>query len=211
VDQHGTVIATYTYDVLGRRIEIKDSGAQTWTVFNGTSADADPYADFNGSESVTVRYLFGPAVDAILAWTSSSGTTAWYLTDQLASVRYIEDTSGNVLDEITYDAFRNIVSQSDSSYADRFMFAGMQFDSTTGISNDHALYYDAATNRFMSQDPEGFAAGDDNLYRFVTNDPTARVDPSGMQDMAGVGLNLQWFLRDFLCLSDSGIAICADG
>ena len=47
VDQYGTVIATYTYDALGRRIGIKDSGTQTWTVFNGTSADANPYADFN--------------------------------------------------------------------------------------------------------------------------------------------------------------------
>ena len=47
VDQHGTVIATYTYDVLGRRIGIDDSGTQTWTVFNGTNADANPYADFN--------------------------------------------------------------------------------------------------------------------------------------------------------------------
>ena len=35
------MIATYTYDVLGGRIEIKDSGTQTWAVFNGTSADAD--------------------------------------------------------------------------------------------------------------------------------------------------------------------------
>jgi RHS repeat-associated protein len=184
VDQHGTVIATYTYDVLGRRIGIKDSGTQTWTVFNGTGVDANPYADFNGSGSVSVRYLFGPAVDAILARTSSSGTTAWYLTDQVGSVRYIENTSGTVLDGITYDAFGNIVSQTDSSDGDRFMFAGMQYDAATGIYYDHARYYDAAIGRFMSQDPESFTAGDTNLYRYVGNDPTADVDPSGMQEKA---------------------------
>ena len=77
VDQNGTVVATYTYNALGQRIGVDDSGTQTWTVYNGTSADANPYADFNGSGSVKMRYLFGPAVDAILARTDSSGNTAW--------------------------------------------------------------------------------------------------------------------------------------
>ncbi len=103
VDQNGTVIATYTYNALGQRIAIDDSGTKTWTVYNGTSADANPYADFTSSGAVSVRYLFGPAVDQILARTSSSGTTAWYLTDQLGSVRFIEDTSGDVLDAISYE------------------------------------------------------------------------------------------------------------
>jgi RHS repeat-associated protein len=118
-------------------------------------------------------------VDAILARTGSSGTTAWYLTDQVGSVRYIENTSGTVLDGITYDAFGNIVSQTDSSDGDRFMFAGMQYDATTGIYYDHARYYDAAIGRFMSQDPLGFSAGDANLYAYCANDPTNATDQSG--------------------------------
>ncbi len=168
VDQHGTVIATYTYNALGQRITIDDSGTKTWTIYSGTSADANSYADFTSSGTVSVRYLFGPAVDEILARTSSTGTTAWYLTDQLGSVRYIENTSGTVLDAVTYDAFGNITSQTGSSYADRFMFAGMQYDTTTGLYYDHARYYDSTIGRFMSQDPKGFAAGDRNLYRLFS-------------------------------------------
>ena len=117
--------------------------------------------------------------------TSSSGTTAWYLTDQLGSVRFIENTSGTVLDAITYDAFGNITSQSDSAYGDRFMFAGMQYDATTGLYYDHARYYDAAVGRFMSQDPKGFAAGDTNLYRYAGNEVTTLTDPSGLDDRFG--------------------------
>ncbi len=60
------------------------------------------------------------------------------------------------------------------------MFAGMQYDATTGLYYDHARYYDAVIGRFMSQDPKGFAAGDTNLYRYVGNDPTGLNDPSGM-------------------------------
>ena len=58
----GTIVATYTYNALNQRIGVKDSGTQTWTVYDGTSADANPYADFNGSGSMTERYLFGPGV-----------------------------------------------------------------------------------------------------------------------------------------------------
>ena len=58
----GTVVATYTYNALDQRIGVKDSGTQTWTVYDGTSPDANPYADFNGSGSLTERYLFGPGV-----------------------------------------------------------------------------------------------------------------------------------------------------
>jgi RHS repeat-associated protein len=80
------------------------------------------------------------------------------------------------------DAFGNIVSQTDSAYADRFMFAGMQYDATTGLYYDHARNYDSVIGRFTSQDPLGFAAGDTNLYRYVGNAPTDGTDASGEDD-----------------------------
>jgi hypothetical protein len=42
----GTMVATYSCDAVGRHLGIDDSGTQTWTVFNGESDDANPYADF---------------------------------------------------------------------------------------------------------------------------------------------------------------------
>ena len=89
-----------SYNALNQRIGIDDSGTQTWTVYDGSSADAKPYADFNGSGTLTERYLHGPGVvngavvDELLARTSSGGTTAWYLTDKLGSVRDIVSSSG---------------------------------------------------------------------------------------------------------------------
>ncbi len=58
--------ATYTYDALDRRIGFDDNGTQTWTVYNGSSADANPYADFNGSGTLLTRYVSGLAVDETL-------------------------------------------------------------------------------------------------------------------------------------------------
>ena len=150
---------------LGRQIGVDTNSTQRWTVYNGSSADANAYADFNGSGSVTTRYLYGLAVDQIIARTSSSGVTAWYMTDQLGSVRDVVSTSGTVLDHIVYGSFGNIISQTNSSNGDRFLFTGMEYDATTGMYYDHARYYDPTTGRFVSQDPKGFAAGDANLYR----------------------------------------------
>ena len=88
VEQAGTVIATYTYNALDQRIGIQESGGRTWTVYNGISADALPYADFNGSGTLLTRYVSGPGMvngavmDELLARTSSGGTTAWYLDRQ---------------------------------------------------------------------------------------------------------------------------------
>ncbi len=155
----GTVMATYTYNALGQRIGIDDSSAQTWTVYNGTSPDANPYADFNGTGGVTVRYLDGLAVNELFARTSSGGNLAWYLTDQLGSVTDLVSSSGTDLDHIVYDPYGNIVTETDSSNGDRFKFAGIEYDSTTGIYYDHARYYDAAIGRFMSQDPAGSRPG----------------------------------------------------
>jgi RHS repeat-associated protein len=215
----GTVVATYTYNALNQRIGVKDSGTQTWTVYNGASADANPYADFKGSGSLTERYLFGPSVvngavvNGILARTSSGGTIAWYLTDKLGSVDNIVDTSGNVLDTIVYDSFGNIVSESDAANGDRFKFAGMQYDATIGQYFDQARWYGSASGRFFSLDPKGFAAGDSDLYRYVGNAPTNMTDPSGMD---GTGVAVMAGSAGFLqaaavavVLSQSGTTIAA--
>ena len=168
------------YNALDQRIGFKDTGTQTWTVYDGKSPDADPYADFNGSGSPTERYLFGPGVvngavmPVILARTSSAGTTAWYLTDNLGSVRDIVSASGTGLDHIVYDSFGNIVTETNVANGDRFKFAGMQFDATTGQYYDHARPYGSGIGRFLRSDPLEFAAGDTNLYRYVGNQPSAR-------------------------------------
>ena len=180
MDINGTMAATYTYDALGRRIGIDDSGTQTWTVYNGKTADDNPYADFNSSAGLKMRYVDGLAVDEVLGQTDSSGNVDWYLTDQLGSVVELASTTSGALDEIVYDPYGNVVTQTNAANADRFMFAGMEYDSTTGLYYDHARYYNSVVGRFVSQDPISFAGGDANLYRYVSNAPTGATDSSGL-------------------------------
>lgn len=48
-----------------------------------------------------------------------------------------------------------------------------------GLRYYRARYYDANIGRLISEDPIGFEGGG-NFYRYVSNDPTALSDPSGL-------------------------------
>src|SRR5690606_16406876 len=42
-------------------------------------------------------------------------------------------------------------------------------------------FYDPAAGRFVTQDPIGFKAEDNNFYRYVGNNPVNEIDPSGLE------------------------------
>jgi RHS repeat-associated protein len=139
------------------------------------------YADFDGAGALKERYLYGPAIDELLARTDSGGTSAWYLTDRLGSVRDIANTSGTVIDHLAYDSFGSVMSETVPANGDRFKFTGREYDVTTGQYDLRARYYNPATGRFLNVDPMGFGASDANLYRYVSNNPITSVDHLGTQ------------------------------
>ena len=133
------------------------------------------------NNTITTRRLFLGSSDAIVARiTAATGAAAWYLTDRLGSVRAITDATGAVQDQITYDGFGNVISETNPSFGDRYKFTAREFDSVTGLQYNRARYYDPAIGRWTSQDPLGFDGGDRNLYRYVFNNPTNRTDPAGL-------------------------------
>ena len=181
----------FTYDALNRRIaKTVDSdgagpaAAETTTfVYDGGHV----WADADESGSITARYLFGDSTDEILARHRPADGTAWYLTDQLGSVHVITDAAGSVLDEITYDSFGNVITETNPSAGDRYRFTGREFDQETGLYYYRARYYSSTLGIFISQDPLGFRAADTNLYRYVGNSPLAFTDPSGLTAVVAYG------------------------
>ena len=106
---------------------------------------------------------------------TGSGSTAavgWYLTDKDGSVQVVTNATGQAADQVTYDAFGNITSETSPSAGDRYKFDGREFDSADALEYNRARYYDPTTGRWISQDPLGFSAQDVNLYRYVGNQPT---------------------------------------
>ena len=142
----------------------------------------------DGEGQVTNRYLWGPAVDQILAdeqvQHDGTGEVLWPLTDHLNTVRdlavYAPQTDvTTVVNHIVYDAFGRVTGQTDASVTTLFGFTARPFDSATGLQNNLNRWYDAETGTWISVDPMGFAAADTNLYRYVGNGSTIVADPTG--------------------------------
>ena len=151
------------------------NGTTTWTVYDGQNT----YADFSGAGTLKTRYLYGPAIDELLARTDSGGTTAWYLTDRLGSVRDLASTSGAALDHLAYDAYGNIVSESNPTNGDRFKWTAREWDGTTGLQFNRHRYYAPSVGRWTQLDPIGFRGGDSCMFRYVFNQSTGMLDPQG--------------------------------
>ena len=60
------------------------------------------------------------------------------------------------------------------------------------LKQDHnttARWYDVI-GMWLSEDPIRFEAGDANLYRYVTNQPTNKTDPSGLDDFFAIAFDV---------------------
>ncbi|GAB6184544.1 RHS repeat-associated core domain-containing protein [Thermopirellula anaerolimosa] len=111
---------------------------------------------------------------------------AWTLTDHLNTVRDIakfdpQTGATTVVNHLVYDAFGNVTSESNPAVDSLFLFTARPFDGDTGLQNNLNRWYDPAVGRWLSEDPIGFAGGDNNLYRYVENAVLLRRDPKGLE------------------------------
>jgi RHS repeat-associated protein len=180
-----TLTVSYTYDVLGERVEQdKWKGSGGGTVKTRFAYDgANIWADTDTSNNVLARYLYGDGADQILAHSVATGQTnagvAFYLTDLLGSVRDLENTSQTLIDHLDYSAF-GIVTETSAASGDRNKYEGQWDETDIGFVLTPARPDSPSLGRFVITDPTGFGAGDSNLYRIVGNDPTNATDPSGL-------------------------------
>ena len=137
--------------------------------------------DFNGSGSLTMRYLWGPT--GIVARQTSGGTVSWYLADHLGTVRDLINNSGSIIDHVDFSAFGTVLGETSPTSGDRMTgFAMLERDTVTGLNLAVYREENPGTGRWDSQDPLGFGAGDSNLYRYVGNTPSDSQDQMGLAD-----------------------------
>jgi RHS repeat-associated protein len=139
------------------------------------------YLDLDGSNSVQMRYIRGDGANELVARIDGSNVVNWYLTDRQGNVRDIIDNSAASMDSITYTAFGDIATQTNSANLGRFAAQGRQFDTGTRLLQADWRFLNVLTGQWIQLDQSGFAAGDPNLYRDVGNNPINAADPSGLQ------------------------------
>ncbi len=178
------------YDVFNNLIGTIVNGVpQTWTVWNGSN----PYLQFDGSGNLTVRYITDPnAANEFFSQVGATGVTEWLLRDQLNSIRMVVDDSGNVLDQINYDSYGNVVFQSNAANAPLYLFQGGYLDSNLALYRFGARWYDPGSGSWISKDPLGLGP-DTDPYRFVANDPTNAMDPSG-EELVLLGIGITYWI-----------------
>jgi RHS repeat-associated protein len=206
----------YTYDVFNRlitRVFTPYSGGNPQTasivqselVYDGNNV----VLAFNVNQALTDRYLWGPAVDQILAdeqysatatqMPTAAGNLFEVLGDNEWNVRdVLSASSGSIQGHFVYDAFGKLMpSPASTGTPIRFMHNGTFYDAATGLeyhgANGTGRWYNAGIQRWMSEDPNGLAP-DPNPYRYCNNSPTNFVDPSGLnppgQPQATIGFVL---------------------
>jgi RHS repeat-associated protein len=149
--------------------------------------------EFDGdtASDLSHRYLWGPAVDQLLAdETADNGgpeDVLWPLTDWQGSVRHLAtydastDTT-TVANEKFYDAYGNVTSETNSTVDTLFGYTGRFFDDDTGLQWNRNRWYDATVGRWLSEDPIDFLSGDPNWYRYVGNSPADAIDSDGLKE-----------------------------
>ena len=140
----------------------------------------DPIMDFNGSGTLTMRYLWGPT--GIVARQTSGGTVSWYLADHLGTVRDLINNSGGNhrprgLQRVRHGAGR---VEPDERRPDHGL-RDAERDTVTGLNLAVYREENPGTGRWDSQDPLGFVTGDPNVYRYVRNSATSYQDSTGLR------------------------------
>ena len=175
----------YVHDPLGRRIAKKIDGVMAEKyLWQGMTRIL---AVYDGSDNLLVRFNYA---DSRMPVSMTKEGVSYYLAyDQVGSLRIVADASGNMLKRIDYDAFGNIISDSNPTFTVPFGFAGGLHDQDTDLIRFGYRDYDPDIGRWTAKDPIFFEGGDIDLYGYCLNDPVNIVDQLGREVL---GLSCNW-------------------
>ena len=196
VSESGVLIAQYNYDVFSNlKSVILPSKTITYQVdahnnritkiVDGTidqfylwTLDRRLIGVANSSGNLLSRFVYG-SKSHVPDYMELGSDKYQIITDHLGSpVLVVNVATGVVVQEVKYDEFGNILSDSNPGFTP-FGFAGCLYDQDTKLCRFGARDYDASIGRWLSKDPILFDGGDTNLYGYVMQDPVNFIDPTG--------------------------------
>src|SRR5262249_34858129 len=188
-----TLLVTYRYDALGRRVR-ETRGATTTDLYY---SDQWQGVEEGGGGVVKLSYVWSPVyVDALIVRdrdTNGDGT----LDERLYAVQDanfnvtaligLVGTSWVVVERYAYDAFGVFFvldptwgSRTSSLYDWTYLHQCGRWDADAGLYSFRHREYSPRLGRWLQLDPIGFSADDQNTYRYVANQPVTHSDPSGL-------------------------------
>ncbi len=143
-------------------------------------------AVYDANDTLTQRYNY---THNRMPTSMTQNNQTYYLHyDQVGTLRLITDINQNIIKEITYDTFGNILQDTNPNFQVPFGFAGGLHDTDTNLVHFGYREYDPQTGKWTTKDPIDFNGGDSNLYGYVLGDPVNFIDPDGLMGLGRLPL-----------------------
>src|SRR6266498_483591 len=194
--QHGTgpgVLLAYDGD--GNRVSEAIGGTTTkYLVDDLNPTNLPQVMDEVVNGSVTRTYAYGLDRISETQLVNSSWVPSFFGYDGGGSVRFLTNSAGTVTDAYDYDAFGMPIRTSGTT-ANPYHYGGEWLDSGVGLYHLRARYYNQATGRFWARDPVEGETDEPlsfNPYIYAGQDPTDKVDPTGLSTTVAPPGTLPW-------------------
>lgn len=181
----GTTAVNYSFDGHGKRIQASKGPTPAEVTKYQWDVNAPLpllVRESDGADGPLRRYLYG---NDLISMTSAEAES-YYHYDGIGSVTDVTSSLGIPQRSYSYEPFGSTRTslQLDPTAPENLMrFTGALFDKESDLYHLRARQYNPTIGRFSSQDPLSAPITDvfTSAYAYVSNRPTAFVDPSGLR------------------------------
>jgi RHS repeat-associated protein len=161
------------YDAIGRRVRKIVNGERTFFAWDGDALLAEKHEDQGARE-----YVYYPGTFEPLALIDTDGRLYYYHNDLNGLPRELTRPNGTIVWSATYDPLGRVEEIQTDDIPQPLRMQGQYWDDEIGLSYNRYRYFDPRICSFISQDPIGFAGGE-NVYAYAPN-VWGWVDPLGL-------------------------------
>jgi len=200
-DYSGSVLREFRWDAQNRLTHVIEGSNEAEIEYDGLDRRVRIIERVSGVEQSNETYLW--VGGEIVQKRDSSADTVlrdyywfgfiegvndyFYARDHLGSVREVVASDGtSVESRYDYGLWGNVTQIDGTGVESDFLYTGHFYHEGSGLYLAQYRAYDSKLGRWLSRDPLGFVDGP-NLYAYVGNDPSNRVDLQGLFFWHAVG------------------------